>query len=417
MLLLISSLSYAEQDQSFFFLGNLPSCDALPSGREPSLLNQDERTAPSLRMYCDISDRAATQELFITRHLSKNTEVYDRVDAVFYAITNASFSRAICQSLNLNVRRLRVIAGGDSLWMSDMRACATGPGYRSMRSISNIPGVPSFHPKFIIMSKNDSAEIFITSGNPTFRAKSNLDFNLLVNLSVSDPFYLWHSCVAQLLDRNYQSITLESLEKDYQLCRGEKLDWQSVHPMLLPFETTQFMSELAFWAGRSKSIKLLSQSYDSAALLNILLSARNSGSDIQYIRDDDILLTPLKVKDLQNEFSEFLSWDQELCRVGVIPRFLITKPGYNYLHAKVLIFEGDFGAVVYFGSANASHSSTNGNIENVYISKNKEINDYFIEYYNQISNASVTYDSWADLARKIGPYRDFKRGVFNECYK
>lgn len=413
----MASASLASPESDFSFSGGLPNCDAIPSGREPNTLTDQERDASALHTYCDGYDRSAAKETFIITHLASRAKQYDRIDAAFFSITDSGFSRALCQSLKSDIRRLRIISGGDPRWIKDMRACANGSGYRSLLSVSEIPGILSFHPKFIVMSKDASAEIFITSGNPTSKAKNNLDFNLLIQMQTDQSFYLWHSCVAQLLDRNYKvAITLDSLKKDYDACKGSNSAWKGISPMLLPFDSNIFVAELAFWAGRSRSIKLLSQGYDSPVLLKIILAAREAGQKVGFIRDDDILLTPFGVRNLQNSFSEFLSWDKDLCAVGITPRFIVTNTGQNYLHAKVIIFEGDFGSVVYFGSANATLAATSGNLENVYISTNKEVNNKFIEYYAEVLNDSVSYAEWSSIAKKIGPYKVFSGGLFDECY-
>ncbi|MBP2508526.1 hypothetical protein J2855_002161 [Agrobacterium tumefaciens] len=421
VLLTVQPILAAEQHlPSTTFRGNLPDCSALGSGREPNIIPADKRNDASLRVYCDGVDALESPPTFVIDFLRRNATSFDRVDGMFYSIGRSAFNEALCNALSPSLKHLRVIAGGQG-WSNEMSKCVPNQGYVRLIPVTTIDEFKSFHPKFLAMSAAERGWLYITSGNPTSRAGNVLDFNLIIEISAKAPLFLWHTCVAQIFEAYLGGVGEEPLADRYKFCQlaGEPADPETIRPLLMPFDNVQYLVNFAYWAGRADSIKIVSQGYNSDDLMNVLRQAAANGTKIKYLRDDDLLLTgDPRHLELDNEYGEYFAWDEPLCGPGTAARFLLTKPQYNFLHAKFVIFEGTFGTVVMFGSGNATYSAIYQNIENNYVSRREEINSLFIDYFERLwSKYSVDYQQWSELAAAIGPYRNLKRISFDECHQ
>ncbi|WP_352499166.1 MULTISPECIES: phospholipase D family protein [unclassified Mesorhizobium] len=184
----------------------------------------------------------------------------------------------------------------------------------------------------------------------------------------------------------------------------------------MPFDQDAYLSELAFWAGRSDAIDISSQSYNSDRILHIIQLAANNGASIRYLRDDDILLSadPGSLP-ISNSYDEHILWDSQLCGSNVSRGYLITRPETGFLHAKFFIFRGSFGVRVLFGSGNLTYSAITENIENNYLSADDKLGLAFVEFFDRLWAMSVSYSRWHSIAGMLGPYRNRKWVNADDC--
>lgn len=414
--LAMTSTGHTAPAESFDFEGNVPLCNALATGRETNIINASDRSALVLTLYCDNVDAGKAEPTFLLNFLKQHQSFFDRVDGMFFSIGSISFTRALCQSIRTPFFHVRIFSRGDG-WLGDLTSCLPEGEYQSLTKVVGVEDLKSFHPKYLALSSGGEGWIYVSSGNPSTRASTVLDFNLTIATPTDSVLFLWHQCVTRMFDAYLGGIGSATLNDRYKLCRLPPDPSQLVAPMLMPFDSDQYLSEVAFWAGKAKRIRIASQAYNSTPIMQIMKRAVLSGTTVQYLRDDDILLSlHRKELELGNKYEEYFAWDEQLCAPNTEVRFLLTKPEVSFLHAKFMIFEGDFGRTVIFGSGNATYSAIHQNIENNYVSTNPELNMHFSKYFDSLwQNYAMNQGNWEYFAKDIGPYRNLELIELDEC--
>ncbi|MBK5397478.1 hypothetical protein JFU47_12300 [Pseudomonas sp. TH39(2020)] len=423
--LLASGSFAADQAYANVFVGNIPKCTALSSGRVVNSLSDDFLQQPASMIFCDEVDLLKRQSPLVG--LLKAHQPVDRIDGMYFAVGDVAFTRALCGVASDTLHHLRLLGGGEegADWVSRLKTCLTQKLPKAnivVQATGQIPGISSFHPKFLLMSNdNDTlADILISSGNPTRRAPNNLDDYLLISIPKQDRIFLWHLCLSEIFNVKTIRQDFVSLGDAYQLCSLAHLpsSEEETLPYLMPFDREPFLSQFAFWAGKSDKIDIVSQGYNSLELANILRTAAESGTKISIIRDDDLLMSnnPPIEGELLNSIEEYYAWDRHICGPNVSTRFLVTNSSVNYLHSKFVVFSGAFGRRVLFGSANLTHAALHSNIENVYFSRNQELARHFQEYFNTLwSDYALTASETYVVLEKIGSFISTRKVNFDEC--
>ncbi len=400
------------------FSGNIPYCNALSSGREPSLIPDADRSLPIFQLFCDAHDRERQGNSYVKTFLATQLGRFAQADGIFWAITDRNFSELLCSAMSPTATHIRIFVGGSDSSLRPLSGCNLSSTYTSARSVPPLEGLASIHPKFLAAAAETESWTYVSSGNPTTRSNTVIDFSVLVEGSVTSQLYLWHRCIVQIFDRFMAFPEDKSLERLYQQCSLPSYSVRDAAtiPFLMPFDQDAYLSELAFWAGRSDSIDISSQSYNSDRLVNIILRAAKNGAKIRYLRDDDILLSadPGALQ-IANGYDEHILWDSQLCGPNVSRGYLITNPQYGFLHAKFFIFKGSFGVRVLFGSGNLTHSAITNNLENNYFTSDEELSLGFVGFFDRLWSMSVSYDHWVSVASMIGPYRNRKWVNNNGC--
>lgn len=407
------------------FVGSIPTCTALTSGRVANALSDDFRRQPAASIFCDEVDLLNKQSPLV-EYIQTHAPV-DRIDGMYFAISDAAFVRALCGIASDKLQYLRLLGGGDKSaeWVNSLTACVrrkTAGANLMIQGTGKIPGISSFHPKFLLLSSDDrlEADLLISSGNPTRRSPNNLDDYLSISISKRDRLFLWHQCISEAFNVPDARENAASLGDAYQRCSLAHLSSidEETLPYLLPFDRESFLSQFAFWAGKSTQIDVVSQGYNSLDLANIVRTAAQSGTKVRVIRDDDLLLSnsPAIEGEVLNSIEEYYAWDRRICGSNVSTRFLLTNGAVNYLHAKFVVFSGAFGKRVLFGSANLTHAALHSNIENVYVSMNLELTEAFQTYFDTLwRKYALTASTTLPNLGKIGAFIATKRMNYDEC--
>ncbi|EKR9385320.1 TPA: phospholipase D-like domain-containing protein [Raoultella ornithinolytica] len=409
------------------FLGNIPTCTALSSGRVANTLSDNFRQQPAASIFCDEVDLLHNQKNPIVQFLKMHSPV-DRIDGMYFAISDSDFANALCSIVSDNLHFTRLVWGGGkegARWADRLTECIRRKMSKAklvVQGTGQIPGISSFHPKFLLLSSDDlpHADLIISSGNPTRRSPNNLDDYLSLSIPKQDRLFLWHQCISEefLIPGAMQNIG--SLAEAYKHCSLAHLSFndEETQPYLLPFDREQFLSQFAFWAGKSTQIDIISQGYNSLDLSNIVKASAQSGTKVRVIRDDDLLLSNNSALEgeMLNAIEEYYTWDHHICAPNVSTRFLLTNRDVNYLHAKFVLFSGEFGKRVLFGSANLTHAALYSNIENVYVSRNPELTSDFQVYFETLWNKyALTVSQIIPNFAKIGVLIATKRKDYYEC--
>lgn len=406
------------------FIGNVPTCDALSKRRVANTLSAEQLANKAASLYCDQNDAIRAKERPWTKLLAAKANHYVDVDGAFWSISDRTFVNELCRLVSSEARHVRLVGGVDKSApaLEEFNDCVKKLGIKGLRNAMafSLPlELKSFHPKFLLLTKEDrTGELFIGSGNPTISSAVNIDFYLSMSLGANGLLSNWHQCVSDVIDPIDPYSSSEELERAVGSCdlAGLSFGRLETKPYLMPFNKEVLLTDFSFWAGKSKEIKVISQGYDSPEVLGILINAASYGAKVSMIRDDDLLLTHSSHPNLTNEAAEYYAWDRWLCKAGAQVKYLLTNPGFNYLHAKFVVFEGDFGSVVFFGSPNLSYSFTRFNIENVYISTHAGISNAFRLFFNDLwLNYSLTQREVDDRYKKIGPLINIKRMKNNVC--
>ncbi len=409
------------------FIGNIPKCSALLSGRVANNLPDDFRQQPPASIFCDEVDLLKRQGSLVD--LLQAHQQVDRIDGMYFALSDADFIRALCGVVSDRLHHLRLLGGGEegADWVDRLKKCVGRkiPGAKvAAQATGQIPGISSFHPKFLLLSSdgNPRADLIISSGNPTRRSPNNLDDYLSLSISKQGRLFLWHQCVSEAFAVEGSRVDAATMEDAYHLCSLAHLSSadEETLPYLLPFDRESFLSQFAFWAGKADHIDVISQGYNSLDLANILKTAAESGTKVRMVRDDDLLISggPSVEGEVLNSIGEYYAWDRRVCGPNVSTKFLLTNSSVNYLHSKFAVFSGRFGKVALFGSANFTHAALHSNIENVYFSRNPEGASKFQEYYNNLwDNFALTASETNSILGKIGPFVSAKRINYDECDK
>ncbi|WP_224702706.1 phospholipase D-like domain-containing protein [Devosia aquimaris] len=419
-LLIVISGQLSPPVENVAFFGNLPKCNAVSSGREPNVIPDTDRQLPTFELYCDAEDQERQGDSYLISLLRINQGHFDQVDGLFWAVADRTFSRVLCSALSPSAVHVRLFVGGSDSALRPLLNCSLASAHKSVRSVPLFDGLSSFHPKFLAAVADNESWTYVSSGNPTTRSATVVDFNVLFRGSATSQLYLWHRCVVQIFERFMAFPQDEPLKGLYQQCRLPSYSTRdaSVVPYLMPFDQDAYLAQLAFWAGRSDEIDISSQSYNSDRILEIIRLAADNGAKVRYLRDDDILLsTDPTVAGLANSYDEHILWDRQLCGLGVSRRYLLTKPGSSFLHSKFFIFRGSFGIRVLFGSGNLTYSAITDNLENNYFSSDEEVALGFAGFFDKLWQVSVDYDHWRSIAEMLGSYRGKKWVDGNDCAK
>ena len=409
---------WAEPTYTISFFGNIPSCNALSSGREPSLIPDADRPLPMFQLFCDTRDQERLGNSYLKTFLATKLGRFDQVAGVFWAIADRTFSTLLCSAMSPAATHVRLFVGGGDSSLGPLSNCELSSAYKNIRSVPLLEGLASFHPKFLAAAAGTDSWTYVSSGNPTTRSATVIDYNVLFEGAATSQLYLWHRCVVQIFDHFIAFPQDEPLERLYQLCSLPSYSVRdaSIVPYLMPFDRDSYLSELAFWSGRSDSIDISSQGYNSDTILHIIQLAANNGASIRYLRDDDILLSadPGTLQ-ISNSYDEHILWDRQLCGPNVSRGYLITKPGSGFLHAKFFIFRGSFGTRVLFGSGNLTYSAITDNVENNYFTSDEGLSLGFTQFFDSLWWMSVSYEQWRSIASMLGPYRNRKWVNGDDC--